>query len=997
MKDLLTRVLFVFVLLFAGRAGAQQSLVKYLPLPEGDHEWDTIALSLEGDRLYMGDYANSIAVLDTTDDALVDTFELPSSDDEWIGGITASPEGRLFVSTDIAFYELDPEDGTVLQEAPVPYYSWSPGPFVFNAEGDRAYLASDYEVFALQVDPLQIVDTIEGDEIDGILAVNPEWGVDGLDAYRIALSPDGDRLILGCDQNIKVISGLSSTTDFTGLTLDVSETVRGTPRIALSADGRMLFDRDGNVWDPEDLSLLETIELPREDFEATDLVLAPDGNGLFFQGFSSSPTETTYYGEHLIVVDTAAMAPVDLDGVEANGVTGIDLPEATGWNGTSSYNNLDMVVHPSGEKLYLAAGSSGGLVVNLNSQPIQELTGFFPRQGGNEGDVTLSLAQAYPEDTVVSLVRSGEDSIDAYETAVYPTRYDATFDLRGVEQGEYKVVVTQADGPAAELPGVFTVEETREDATLDLVGGTLLTHDTEATTRVIVQNTGNVDLRDLIVTLRIADGTRYRLRLPAMVPDGETQRDEEFTKAEGLEPIWISRLKAGHTYEFELVVAVPEGVPPGDWDISVRATVGYLTVDEAEPENGSSETQAVGSKSGLRPSCRVASTTGVVQSPLIGELCSIGDALVTATSNELKRRDTGTAKGDVTDAMRRVVRDSAVEYGVAKVKDLAVKGLTILVVAAAVPAALPVAAVVVGVVNDLKSCADLFEKLFPFGGLFSMDPNDKISTTGLDGYIEGNEAVRYVIYFENLPEATAAATLVTITDELDEAFDLSSFELVGTSHPDELEVTIDPDTRVMTASFTEMNLPPNQEPPEGQGFIEFTVRLDGAPEHGTVIRNQAEIVFDVNEPILTPEVKLEVDTRAPRSEMEALPETTSDLEIPLSWSGDDRDGVGVWDYTVMVSEDEGSFVPWLSNTTDTEATYPGSAGHAYRFLVMARDRFGNQEDKDDMDTSIRVAEGGDGDGGCGCRSAGAGRNSGLGGVIFMAALVRLARRRTRRV
>lgn len=97
----------------------------------------------------------------------------------------------------------------------------------------------------------------------------------------------------------------------------------------------------------------------------------------------------------------------------------------------------------------------------------------------------------------------------------------------------------------------FTVEAVREDATIEMIGESVLSFATEATGRIIVQNNGSVDLHDLIVTLQIAPGTKYRINLPANVEGGAEQRDEEFTFAEGIEPIWIDRLRTGRSYEFE--------------------------------------------------------------------------------------------------------------------------------------------------------------------------------------------------------------------------------------------------------------------------------------------------------------------------------------------------------------------------------------------------------------------------------------------------------------
>lgn len=40
-------------------------------------------------------------------------------------------------------------------------------------------------------------------------------------------------------------------------------------------------------------------------------------------------------------------------------------------------------------------------------------------------------------------------------------------------------------------------------------------------------------------------------------------------------------------------------------------------------------------------------------------------------------------------------------------------------------------------------------------------------------------------------------------------------------------------------------------------------------------------------------------------------------------------GAGVQDFTVYVSDNSGPFTAWLTNTTATQATYTGIAGHTY--------------------------------------------------------------------
>lgn len=157
------------------------------------------------------------------------------------------------------------------------------------------------------------------------------------------------------------------------------------------------------------------------------------------------------------------------------------------------------------------------------------------------------------------------------------------------------------------------------------------------------------------------------------------------------------------------------------------------------------------------------------------------------------------------------------------------------------------------------------------------DPNDKIAeATGLcelgtvevDGvavtrcvrhYVPLNEATRpvtYAIAFENLPQATANAEFVTVTDTLDANFDPASLAIVSTSSDSTFSFATN--GNVVTFRFVGINLPPNRTAPEGQGHITYTVTPRPGLAEGTVLRNRAHIVFDYNPAIATPQVLHEI-------------------------------------------------------------------------------------------------------------------------------------------
>lgn len=185
----------------------------------------------------------------------------------------------------------------------------------------------------------------------------------------------------------------------------------------------------------------------------------------------------------------------------------------------------------------------------------------------------------------------------------------------------------------------------------------------------------------------------------------------------------------------------------------------------------------------------------------------------------------------------------------------------------------------------------------------SMDPNDKTGPKGKDTpqYIGfGDTIIPYTIRFENKKEATAPAVLVTITDFLDTDLDLSTFELIEIGFADQnitvpsglqnyetnldltienefvsqptpirahIKATLDPDTRELKLSITGLDpetgwlpedimlgiLYPNDDTHCGEGYLSYIIKPKANLPEGTEITNQASIVFDWNDPIITNE------------------------------------------------------------------------------------------------------------------------------------------------
>lgn len=273
----------------------------------------------------------------------------------------------------------------------------------------------------------------------------------------------------------------------------------------------------------------------------------------------------------------------------------------------------------------------------------------------------------------------------------------------------------------------------------------------------------------------------------------------------------------------------------------------------------------------------------------------------------------------------------------------------------------------------------------PIDYVASADPNDKVGPLGIGSQhaVARQAFLPYVIHFENLAAATAPAQEVRVTDELDLAvFELGTFSFVAfgfgdttlTLPPGQPSVAVDVDLRpaqqlivrfegalnatsgALTCRYRALDpttldpiddplggfLPPNQTPPEGEGFVSFVVRAKAGLPTGTRIENTARIVFDANAPIDTPEWFNTVDADDPDSQVDALPAYAPRRDFGVSWGGSDA-GSGVRDFTIFVSDDFGPYETWIPTTTALADTFPGVHGHTYRFYAVARDSVGNLE------------------------------------------------------
>ncbi len=268
----------------------------------------------------------------------------------------------------------------------------------------------------------------------------------------------------------------------------------------------------------------------------------------------------------------------------------------------------------------------------------------------------------------------------------------------------------------------------------------------------------------------------------------------------------------------------------------------------------------------------------------------------------------------------------------------------------------------------------------------SFDPNDIIGPAGFgpEGWIAGGQPLPYMIRFENLAAATAAAATVTVTHQLDPDLDPETFELGTIGWADvtvdvpvgsksfatrvddravsglyvDVEASLDSESGVVVwrlqaidpatgeapgpESPAEGFLFPNDASHRGEGYVSLRVTPLAESSTGTRIDAQARIVFDLNAPIDTPAIFNTLDVDGPDGGVEMLAAVTPSSDIQLFWSGTDV-GSGIAHYDIYASIDGAEFAIFLDDTTLTSASYEAEDGRTYAFFAVAVDNAGNVE------------------------------------------------------
>ena len=228
----------------------------------------------------------------------------------------------------------------------------------------------------------------------------------------------------------------------------------------------------------------------------------------------------------------------------------------------------------------------------------------------------------------------------------------------------------------------------------------------------------------------------------------------------------------------------------------------------------------------------------------------------------------------------------------------------------------------------------------------SWDPNEMVGPAGIgdEHYIGETQTVTYTILFENKAEAGDAAYRVRVSDELDEnVFDVSTVKFGETSHDGVgYNWKMKREGNKLSWDIEGIELPPNVNAPEGEGYVTFSVDLKPGLADGTKIKNKATIIFDKNFPIETNEFVNTLDVKAPVTTMANVWYDTSRNGIAVACESKDA-ASGVESYQLFASKNGGDYI--YEGQFPRRVLYPAEVGDGvtYSFYVLATDAVGNTE------------------------------------------------------
>jgi len=615
---------------------------------------------------------------------------------------------------------------------------------------------------------------------------------------------------------------------------------------------------------------------------------------------------------------------------------------------------------------------------------------IIPGSAGNTGTVTVNLyGTGFYSGAQARLINPGIDTIMALSNSTVimnGQRIQATFNLKNKSVGEYDVEVTIPGGIVLNLVDGFEVTEgTPIQLWSSIQGFNVIRPNQWQNYKVIVGNNGNVDATGVPFWISTPQNVEVDFDFPITNPYGNAYDYDTISNTFLTDAVWMtpsqSKMRSfvvakippnqSRSYNFKIKSPGTSNFEIQSWiNKPLYDEIQVLDYDPSECLHSLFEELIVGQ-----------------QPPIIQCLYGAYDNIVTIWKDS--------PWGDLIGGAGTSNPDyGSIEYVLDYSRSVGSMALT------CVEAAFnPVGDLqtIVNLVQGLNTISDLSQDCSgtlstafqvirnSLTLVTSFDPNDKIgpSGAGVENYFNDFTPYDYVIHFENVDTATAKAQTVLVLDTLDATvFDYSTFQLSDLNIGDtvltvppgrkQYEVlynmvaaqnvmvkitanfndttgvaswlfeSLDPQTLTPVANPFDGFLPPNQDAPEGEGAVHYTVKLINNLPNNTLIKNKAYIYFDYNPPIVTEEWQNTLDNIKPHSQVDSLPPVEHNTSFNVSWNGIDTSS-GIRDYNIYVSTNGGVYKHWLVNANFTSATFHGEVDSTYCFYSIATDSAGNIE------------------------------------------------------
>ena len=603
-----------------------------------------------------------------------------------------------------------------------------------------------------------------------------------------------------------------------------------------------------------------------------------------------------------------------------------------------------------------------------------EIISTSPLQASSTGSLGLKIkGRGFNDDTEV-ILSLGNTTLTPDSLGISDKRITAYFNLNEVEIGEYDVIVNLSDGEVLTKEMAIDIQAVEKaEVWAEIVGPSEVMYNRPTTYYLNFGNDGNQHAYGTLIFVGVNSDQNIEWARQLDFKDdwADWKNESDFIDAEGffghsfngkVYPIFLPYIpgKSSHSISFRMT---------SQSQSAVRLAVIPNIIDENSVTLKSS---GFSGKAWSYSKC-LYGVAGLAADLTPGISCVkavLENIIITGVDKYMS--------GD----------ELMIEDGIAMVSNTA---LGCAPGAAQISTALKVVKTMVEGGMVIKDCGEFLEDIFyaPFNiyVYFSKDPNAKYGPLGnaSSKYVQSTKRYTYMITYENVDSALVAATKVTILDTLDtEVFDLSTFkpmalgfsdttvtypeyDAVGKTidvdlRPDKnmivrvehnlnmqtgvlswVFLTLDPETMLLSDDIFGGFLPPNEDAPEGEGHIMFSINPKIGIADGISVQNKATIIFDWNDPILTNNWENFIDNTAPVSAVNPLAGEMYSTEFEVSWSGADETS-NIFAYDVFVSENNNDYYKWLNATEEVSAIFSGENGSTYMFYSVAIDSAENRED-----------------------------------------------------